>query len=133
MGGVAGTVAPVPIGGTGGTVQAALMNPGVPTGVRRRMTLLDWAALDDVISRASGDEGGATRILAPESSSIHRRRSAGYAGSTGRKAPPALLTARRATTISGDRSSEMATTDSAPTPSATSRRASRLARAFSSA
>ena len=36
------------VGGAGGAVQAALMNPGLPTGVRRRMTLLDWAALDDV-------------------------------------------------------------------------------------
>lgn len=34
--------------GVGGPNQIALMDPSLPTGVRRQMTLLDWAALDDV-------------------------------------------------------------------------------------
>jgi hypothetical protein len=34
--------------GAGGPSQVALMDANIPTGVRRRMTLLDWAALDDV-------------------------------------------------------------------------------------
>jgi hypothetical protein len=34
--------------GLNGPTQVALMDAGVPTGVRRRMTLLDWAALGDV-------------------------------------------------------------------------------------
>lgn len=33
--------------GLTGPVQVALMDAGVPTGVRRRMTQLDWAGLDD--------------------------------------------------------------------------------------
>jgi hypothetical protein len=34
--------------GAGGVVQTALMDAGLPSGVRRRLTLLDWAALDDL-------------------------------------------------------------------------------------
>jgi len=34
--------------GAGGPSQVALMDANIPTGVRRRKTLLDWAALDDV-------------------------------------------------------------------------------------
>lgn len=34
--------------GIGGTSQTALMDAGLPSGVRRRVTLLDWAALDDL-------------------------------------------------------------------------------------
>ena len=34
--------------GIGGASQTALMDAGLPSGVRRRVTLLDWAALDDV-------------------------------------------------------------------------------------
>jgi hypothetical protein len=34
--------------GPAGPAQLAVMNPAVPTGVRRRLTLIDWAALDDI-------------------------------------------------------------------------------------
>lgn len=34
--------------GAGGPSQVALMDAALPTGVRRRITLLDWAAVDDV-------------------------------------------------------------------------------------
>jgi hypothetical protein len=34
--------------GVGGPAQVALMDAAIPLGTRRRMTLLDWAALDDV-------------------------------------------------------------------------------------
>jgi hypothetical protein len=34
--------------GAGGPSQTALMDANIPTGVGRRMTLLDWAALDDI-------------------------------------------------------------------------------------
>jgi hypothetical protein len=34
--------------GPGGVAQVALMDPAVQTGVRRRATLLDWGALDDI-------------------------------------------------------------------------------------
>jgi hypothetical protein len=36
------------VGGVDGPSQLAMMNPSIPTGTRRRMTLVDWAALDDV-------------------------------------------------------------------------------------
>ncbi|CAA9358990.1 MAG: hypothetical protein AVDCRST_MAG68-4250 [uncultured Gemmatimonadetes bacterium] len=67
------------------------------------------------------------------SSSMKRSRSAGYAGSSGTYAPPALSTASSATIISRPRSTQIATRASGPTPSARRWRASRLARAFSSA
>jgi hypothetical protein len=40
--GMSSTVGPT------GPLQVALMDPGLPTGLRRRMTLLDWATMDDV-------------------------------------------------------------------------------------
>ena len=64
------------------------------------------------------------------SSTRKRRCSAGYVGSSGRYAPPALSTPRIATTNSTDRSRQSPTTLSGPTPRARSSRASALARAF---
>ncbi|SLI14721.1 Uncharacterised protein [Mycobacteroides abscessus subsp. abscessus] len=60
-------------------------------------------------------------------------RSAGCAGSTGTYAPPARSTAYIATTSSTPRGMASTTSDSGPTPAAMSSRASRLARADSSA
>ena len=57
------------------------------------------------------------RILACESSIMKRSRSAGYAGSSGTYAPPALSTPSRPTTISRLRSTQIATRSSGFTPS----------------
>jgi hypothetical protein len=40
--------------GLNGPTQVALMDAGLPTGVRRRMTLLDWAAMGDVGWQVAG-------------------------------------------------------------------------------
>ena len=66
------------------------------------------------------------------SASVYAIRSAGYDGSTGRYPPPALTTARSATTNSTERGNKTATSDSGPTPNSTSLRASRFAKESSS-
>ena len=60
-------------------------------------------------------------------------RSAGYAGSNGKKAAPALNTASWATTMSAERGKASATTFSGPAPPAIKRWANLLARASRSA
>ena len=81
---------------------------------------------------AWGRAPGVTTSRAPESASMKRSRWAGYPGSSGRKAPPALSTARMATTVSGRRSATTATTVSGRTPRAARWCASRLAARSSS-
>ena len=64
---------------------------------------------------------------------MNASRSAGYSGSSGRYAPPALSTPSRPATSSTERSAQTPTRVSGPTPAARSRCATRLACAFSSA
>ncbi|BCK58650.1 hypothetical protein NWFMUON74_64220 [Nocardia wallacei] len=70
---------------------------------------------------------------APESDIMWEMRSAGYAGSTGRKAAPARATAHTARTCSIDRGIATATSTSGPAPRAISARASRADDSSSSA
>ena len=60
-------------------------------------------------------------------------RAAGYSGSSGRYAPPAVTIPSSATTISTDRSMHTATGTSRPTPRDLRNRASRFTRPASSA
>ena len=61
---------------------------------------------------------------------MKRSRSPGYAGSSGRYAPPAFRIPRSPTTISRDRSTHSPTSTSGPTPRFLKYLASRLARSF---